>query len=410
MIKYPEKLNIIFNKLITLHVKPIIVGGFVRDSLLKIDSKDIDIELYGVSSFELLEDILKEFGSVNSVGKSFGVCKLSFDDLDLDFSLPRLDSKVDSGHRGFDVRTNSSLDFKTAANRRDFTINAIGYDVIEKKLLDPYGGIEDLKNRALHVVNTDTFIEDPLRVLRAVQFCARFNLNPSKAFLKISKKMINDSLLNELPKERIFDEIKKLLLKSSTPSIGFKLLKEIGALKYFLELSYLSSQKWSHTLNALDEISRYKSADMKMNLTLMLSLTCSELDRQSSLSFLARLSNEKDLINRVLSICDSALDLNINNYELYTIAQKVTLEEVLIYHLALFPQNKKYYQEIKERAIKLNILDKKLPPLLQGRDLIKLGFKASPEFSTILHKAYEAQKYELFHTYDEALSWLKLRT
>ena len=104
MLDYPNKLNIIFDKLLINSIKPIIVGGFVRDFLLKIDSKDIDIELYGISSFEKLEHILEEFGDVNSVGRSFGVCKLKVDDLDIDFSFPRIDSKIDKGHKGFDVK------------------------------------------------------------------------------------------------------------------------------------------------------------------------------------------------------------------------------------------------------------------------------------------------------------------
>ena len=136
MIDYPKKLNIIFDKLLSNSIKPIIVGGFVRDFLLDLESKDIDIELYGINSFSKLEKILKEFGDVISVGKSFGVCKLKFNNLDLDFSLPRIDSKIDKGHKGFQIVIDSSLDFKTATSRRDFTINAIGYDVISKKILE----------------------------------------------------------------------------------------------------------------------------------------------------------------------------------------------------------------------------------------------------------------------------------
>ena len=133
MIDYPNELNIIFDKLNNYSIKPIIIGGYVRDFLLNKSSKDIDIELYGIASYEKLEKLLQEFGSVNSVGKSFGVCKLQFDDLDLDFSLPRIDSKINKGHKGFEIQTDETLDFITATSRRDFTINAIGYDVIEKK-------------------------------------------------------------------------------------------------------------------------------------------------------------------------------------------------------------------------------------------------------------------------------------
>ena len=182
MISYPKKLQAIFNKLILHSIKPIIVGGFIRDALLNTQSKDIDIELYNLNSFEELEKILTPFGTINSVGKSFGVYKLSFEDLEIDFSLPRTEQKISLGHKGFSVTTSSNIDFKTASKRRDFTINSMGYDVLEKKLLDPFFGMRDLKNKILECVDNKTFVEDPLRVLRAVQFSARFNFTLSKTF------------------------------------------------------------------------------------------------------------------------------------------------------------------------------------------------------------------------------------
>jgi len=209
LIEYPTNLNVIFNKLALFHIKPIIVGGFIRDSLLNISSKDIDIELYGVSHLDKVQEILKEFGDVNSVGKSFGVCKLKYNELDIDFSLPRLESKESEGHRGFIVKTLQNIDFKTAASRRDFTINSMGYDVQEKKLLDPFNGLIDLKNSILRAVNNRTFIEDPLRILRAVQFSARFNFKLNKNLFSLCYEMIQKSMLNELSHERVFDEVYK---------------------------------------------------------------------------------------------------------------------------------------------------------------------------------------------------------
>ncbi len=179
MINYPNELNIIFDKLNKNHIRAIIVGGYVRDSLMHITSKDIDIELYGVSSIAQLEDILDEFGDVNSVGKSFGVCILSLEHITVDFTLPRADSKISSGHRGFEVVIDSSMDFKAAAQRRDFSMNAMGYDVLKKELIDPYNGKKDLKEKILKEVDENTFVDDPLRVLRAIQFCARFDLKMS---------------------------------------------------------------------------------------------------------------------------------------------------------------------------------------------------------------------------------------
>ncbi len=407
MIKYPKELNAIFNKLESLNIKPIIVGGFVRDSLLGIASKDIDIELYGISSFEMLESILEEFGSVNNVGKSFGVCKLTLGTLDLDFSLPRLDSKIGSGHRGFEVQTKQNLDFSTASRRRDFTINAIGYDILEEKILDPYNGISDLNARVLNAVDTETFTQDPLRVLRAVQFSARLELKISDELSKLCKKMIKNSCLEELPKERIFGEVQKLLLKASKISLGFELLKELGMLEYFSELKSLNTNEWEQMLLALDEMVKYRLNDNKRDMVLMLSVLSYRLESEMALSFLMKISDEKELSKRALALIEAKLNEKPTNYELYSLSNDINFEELLTLRLALEPQNIKIYEAIKKRVKELNILNQALLPLIQGRDLIGLGVKPSPIFKSILHRCYEAQKNEKFTNHKEAIIWLK---
>ncbi len=407
MIKYPKELNPLFNKLQSLNIKPIIVGGFVRDSLLGVSSKDIDIELYGVSSFETLENVLEEFGSVNSVGKSFGVCKLTLGTLDLDFSLPRLDSKTGSGHKGFEVQTKQNLDFPTASRRRDFTINAIGYDVLEEKILDPYDGISDLNARVLNTVDAETFIEDPLRVLRAAQFSARFELKMSEKLSKLCKTMVKKSCLDELPKERIFGEIQKLLLKASKISLGFKLLKELGTLEYFSQLKSLNANEWEQTLIALDEMVKYRLNDNKRDMVLMLSVLSYRLESEMALSFLMKISDEKELSKKVLALIEAKLSEKPTNYELYSLSNDINFEELLTLRLAIEPQNIKIYEAIKKRVKELNILNQPLLPLIQGRDLIELGVKPSPIFKSILHRCYEAQKNEKFMNHKEAIIWLK---
>ena len=176
MINVPKFLEPIITALQNSGASPILVGGFVRDSLLGFAIKDIDIEVYNIADFDAMMKILKPFGSINLVGKSFGILKLSYAGYELDFSLPRLEKKTGSGHKGFDVLLDPKLSFAEAAARRDFTINAIGFDLNSHTLLDPYNGQKDLNNKILSYVNKETFIEDPLRVLRAVQFCARFGL------------------------------------------------------------------------------------------------------------------------------------------------------------------------------------------------------------------------------------------
>ena len=262
------------------------MGGYVRDYLLNKESKDIDIEIYGVSSFSKLEKILIEFGAVNSVGKSFGVCKLKAFDLDLDFSFPRTDSKIFSGHKGFEVTIDSSLDYAKAASRRDFTINAIGYDIQNKQILDPYLGIDDLNNKILRAVDISKFAQDPLRVLRAVQFSARFDLTLNEELFVLCKTMVQNNALHELPKERIFEEIKKLLLKSTTVSNGVKLLKELGTFEYFSELNKLNETQFANTLESLDKMRSLLSANVQTDVALMLAILIYRLNMRDCDNFL----------------------------------------------------------------------------------------------------------------------------
>ena len=145
MIKLPDILTPPVKALISGGADPVIVGGYIRDSLLEHRSKDIDIEVYNISGYDEMIRILKPFGELNLVGKSFGILKLNLQGYDIDFSLPRLEKKTSPGHKGFDVQLDSGLSYKEAARRRDFTINSIGFDIKSNTLYDPYNGMEDLQ-------------------------------------------------------------------------------------------------------------------------------------------------------------------------------------------------------------------------------------------------------------------------
>lgn len=210
------------------------VGGFVRDCLLGIKSKDIDLEVYDVSINEL-ERILKNiFGSrrVKLIGKSFNVLHIAFGGgYNLDFSVPRRDSKVGSGHRGIKTKASPNLSMKEAARRRDFTINAMLMDPLTSKIFDFFGGQADLKNKVLRAVDAKTFVDDPLRALRAAQFASRFSLVIEEKTRHLIKRMVAAGTLSELSIERISEELNKLFLKSKKPSYGLELLYELGILK-----------------------------------------------------------------------------------------------------------------------------------------------------------------------------------
>jgi len=408
ILSYPDTLNQIFNKLCQENIRAIIVGGFVRDSLLNKVIKDIDIEVYGISSFEELEKILKEFGSVNSVGKCFGVCKLSFNGLDLDFSLPRKDNKIASGHKGFDIEIDSSLTFKEATSRRDFTINAIGYDVQEKKILDPFNGVDDLNNRILKMVDKKKFSQDPLRVLRAIQFYARFDLRIDSELFTLCVEMIQNNLLDELPKDRVFGEIKKLILKSQKPSKGFKLLKEFSGIKYLTPLEQLSNNQFSKILDSLDYIVSLKTSSNKTNIILMLSVLCSRFDSSQTTLFISNITDEKELLKKILSITQTKLETSYTDTQLFKLALKVNIEHFLIVQKVIHITKKEnYFENLKKRALELGILHQKLKPILQGRDILEYGIKPSKEYSTILNEVYEAQMNLKIKNIKEAKEWLK---
>ena len=253
------------SKAITEHAgRAVLVGGAVRDIVMGHDVKDYDIEVFGIGSMHRLGDILSQFGSVNEVGRSFGILKLRVGEMEYDFALPRKERKSGRGHRGFDVEVDGTLSFAEAARRRDFTVNAVGYDLLGGKMLDPYNGLGDIRCRVLRHIDAETFVEDPLRVYRAVQFAARFGMEVAEETAALCKKMVGEGMLEELPKERVYLEWQKLLLKASKPSIGFELMREWGILeRYFPELNALigvpqdpkwhpEGDVWVHTMMSID--------------------------------------------------------------------------------------------------------------------------------------------------------------
>lgn len=452
----PKILEKILCNLQEIGAKPILVGGCVRDTILNLPCKDYDIELFNIDDFQMVEKVLQNYGNVKLVGKSFGVLTLKVQEYDFDFALARLEKKVGSGHRGFEVITNKNLKFKEASLRRDFTINSIGYDFLTKEFLDPNKGLEDLQNKILRHIKDETFIEDPLRVYRAVQFCARYNLQLDKKTFLLCKKMVENNELEELPKERIYEEFKKLLLKSTKPSIGFELLKQLGILKYFSELEALiacvqdkvyhpEGDVWIHTLMALDELAKILKKeniqDEYRKLYLFYAVLCHDLGKpfctevlenkvtsyrhetlgeKPTISFLSKLTNEKKLIEKVVPLVKNHLtpfQLYLANSSLKAIKRlslKVNIEDLCLVCLAdclgrdIQDKEKcpKATSWLLEQAKLLNIENNALKPYVLGRDLINLGLNPSKEFKQILDYALDLQIDENL-TKEEILIYIK---
>lgn len=440
-IKIPSILESILKELQEIGATPILVGGCVRDYFLNIPIKDFDIEIFGIDSLEIIEQSLQKFGSVKLVGKSFGVLTLKVDGFDFDFALPRIEKKVGNTHQDFEIITNANLSFKEAAIRRDFTINAIGYDFCTKEFLDPFNGIDDLTNRVLKHINDKTFVEDSLRVYRAVQFCARFDFSLDERTFELCKKIVQNNELYFLPKERIYEEFKKLFLKSLKPSIGFELLKKLGVLKYFYELEALigcvqdeeyhpEGDVWIHTMMTIDELARILKEqnieDEYRKLYLFYAILCHDLGKpfcttkingkitshkheslgiEPTISFLEKLTNEKKFVEIVCSLVKNHLipfQLYLADSSLKAIKRlslKVNIEDLCLVCLAdclgrdIKDKEKcpKATKWLLDKAKELDIHNEPIKPIVQGRDLIELGFKPSSAFKEILDFAFELQ-------------------
>jgi len=243
--------------------RALIVGGYVRDRLRGRPSKDIDVEVFGLDAGRL-RPLLEGIGRVNTVGESFTVYKVA----GLDVSLPRRESKTGRGHRGFTVEGDPTLTFAEAASRRDFTVNAIGWDPLRDEHLDPFDGRGDLARRTLRMVDARTFGDDSLRVLRALQFAARFELDLDAATADVCRALP----LDDLPAERIWGELEKLLLQAARPSIGLQLAWSLGVVaKLWPELVPMADTPqdpewhpegdvWTHTLMVVDEAATRRGA------------------------------------------------------------------------------------------------------------------------------------------------------
>lgn len=207
-------------------LQPMLVGGCVRDSILGLDSKDVDIEVYGAQSMEQVSAIMSSVARVDPVGQSFGVLKVTSKGEDIDVSLPRRDSLADGGntHRSINAEVDPTMTIEEASTRRDFTINAIAYNPITGSYIDPHGGVDDLEDGILRLVDENTFGDDPLRVLRGVQFAGRFDMEMDEDTIDVCSSMTYEGLAQE----RIAGEFHKLLLKSTNLHRGIDTLHQVG--------------------------------------------------------------------------------------------------------------------------------------------------------------------------------------
>ena len=307
--------------------RALVVGGWVRDRLMGRASKDIDIEVFGVPADRLYR-LLESMGRVETVGESFQVYKSG----DIDVSLPRRESKSGRGHRGFEITGDPAMDLAEAVRRRDFTINAIAWDPLSDEYLDPCGGRRDIARRLLRVVDPATFGDDSLRVLRAVQFAARFEF----ALDDVARDLCRRIPLDDLPAERIWGEIEKLLL-AARPSVGLALAMELGVVRaLFPELQALEGcpqepewhpegDVWVHTLQVVDQARRrVDDLDRPRRLAVMLGALCHDLGKPATTAVIDGRIRSMDHEDQGVAPTHALLDrLNLHSLDGYDVRRQV---------------------------------------------------------------------------------------
>jgi tRNA nucleotidyltransferase (CCA-adding enzyme) len=448
----------------------LLVGGCVRDHFLNIENKDIDIEVYGLSYKQILK-ILKPHFHTGWVGQSFGTVKVSgraerdgsdtgragrdgSDTIEVDLSLPRTESKIGIGHKGFDVVSDPFLDPTVALARRDFTINAIGIR-IDGTVIDPFGGLDDLQKGILRAP-TEAFCEDPLRVLRGMQFAARFGFTMEERTLELCKRVLPE--YDTLSAERIWSEWEKWATKGRYPGRGLQLLRDCGWIVRYPEIKALidvpqnpiyhpEGDVFEHTkltcdaaVGIADELNLCHSE----RTILLLAALCHDFGKSATTvlnergtwssprhpaegvpmakQFLQRLSVPNIIMEHVpILVGEHLAHIAIPPDEL------PSLQAVRRLAVRLTPSNIKMWSALcradslgcgtgkprhrvstwEEVAEKLDVRESKPKPILQGRDLLKLGIEPGRKMGELLHQVYEVQLDGIISTLDEAIAWVR---
>jgi tRNA nucleotidyltransferase (CCA-adding enzyme) len=413
--------------------RALIVGGWTRDRLMGRASKDIDVEVYGVAS-DRLRALLETFGKVEAVGESFQVYKVG----GLDVSLPRRESKSGRGHKAFTVIGDPAMSVEDAARRRDFTVNAIGFDPLTSEYVDPFDGRADIERRLLRAVDERTFADDSLRVLRAVQFAARFDFALDAETAALCRAI----LLDDLPAERIWGEFEKLLL-AARPSIGFRLMMDLGIVeRLFPELFALAGcpqepewhpegDVWVHTLQVIDQArTRIADLDRPQQMAVMLGAVCHDLGKPATTAFSDGRIRSIDHEEQGVPPASRFLDrLNVHSMDGYDVRREVL--GITAQHLkpgmwfkardevgdgAFRRLAQKVDLELLARVAKSDCLGREPgtfdctamdwfleraraigahqgppAPILLGRHVLGLGIKPGPRVGEILKAVYEEQ-------------------
>jgi tRNA nucleotidyltransferase (CCA-adding enzyme) len=432
-----------------------LVGGCVRDALLGLPpGKDFDVEVFGVDYDSLLK-ALSKWGRTDLVGRSFGVVKLATGSgQSYDFTVPRRDSKVAPGHKGFAVEFDSAITPQEAAARRDFTINSILYDPRDRQVIDFFGGVADLNNRVLRHTSA-AFAEDPLRVLRGMQFAGRFGLSAAPETIALSRQI--KSGYSELAIERVREEWFKWAQLSAAPSAGLRFLAASEWIDHFPEIKAMAGTpqdpEWHpegdvfthicHCCDAMARLEGWRQADAESRIVYMLAILAHDFGKPATTrreikdgrmrivspgheeagaglaeTFLDGIRTPAAIRERVIPLARNHLFHleEITDRAIRRLARR--LEPENIHGLCLVmtadsmgrpprpsvePENVKL---LLRRAHELELKQQAPRPVLLGRHLIEIGLRPGEQFGGILEKAFDAQLEGTFADLKGAYRWL----
>lgn len=433
----------------------LLVGGCVRDALLGVRPEDFDVEVYGVG-FDALALALAHHGRTDVVGRAFGVIKLTLDDgRVVDFGIPRSDSRTGTGHRGFAIVSDPALSAREAAARRDFTLNALAWDPRRCEAVDHFGGLADLRAGVLRHTSA-AFGEDPLRVLRAMQFAARFRLAVHPETVQLCRSIV--PAFAELPRERVWQEWRKFAARATRPSAGLDFLRECGWLAHFPELAALvdtpqdpewhpEGDVWRHTLHALDALVRDpewlaagEEARIVWSFAVLLHDTGKPAHTQREMrrgiervtspghegaggplaeAFLERIGAPHACAERVVPLVtqhmahlQSVTDRAVRRLALRLAPESIASFAVVVRADAagrppLSSEPPDGLVALLRAAESLRLAHDRPRPILMGRDLLERGWTSGPGMGRVLAAAFEAQLDGAFADREGALGWLE---
>ncbi|MEX0869961.1 MAG: CCA tRNA nucleotidyltransferase [Candidatus Spechtbacterales bacterium] len=461
VVRVPEPAIDIAKEIRSRGGRALLVGGGVRDALMGVQSKDTDIEVYGMES-EQIEEVIKGMNPeyIDTVGRSFGVLKTKLGEYEFDISIPRTESKQGEGHKGFEIKGDPNMSPKEAALRRDFTFNAIAQDPVTGEILDFFGGHKDLAKGIIRATDSERFRDDPLRVLRAAQFAGRFGFEIEENTAELCHRMTQKEEFKNLPSARIGEEWKKLLLKSPCPSMGLEAGMQVGAWQALHpELAALSGvpqdeewhpegDVWVHTKMTADvaaKIVEREKLEGDDALAVILAALCHDIGKPSTTKFIdgrwkarehadrgpevfkrfvSRMEFGKNIEQRVAPLIkdhmflastkssgtsDAAVRRLAKRLEPATIQELIWVMEADVEGRGTDSNwRKEAGDELLKKARELDVSESKAEPILTGKHLInELGLKPGPEFGNVLNFVYEAQLEGKVTNTEEALNMVK---